>query len=348
MSLKIEPVTVSHSNAFGEFAGKVMNDNVKFLFLSVWIAVGVFLILRYLISCRKDYIMLQDAVPIEDDLGAVIWPKNKNQKISLLQSDKIETPITYGILYPRIILPKDKMKFKLCEAECVLMHELNHIKNHDNFWKPFSDILSRIYWFEPLVWIVNYFMMKDMEFCADENVIRVLGEEKRRTYAELLLEYQVEYSRRNMVGSGFAESIIKERIESIMRFNKQGKVIMPLCVGVCLLGMLSFVVPKVSAEPKETFSSGKMETEGTYSKENETLFQDEQKSNKDIEPMTDSSFSDVQIKSNTEEKKKDEDLLNKKIEQVKAGKIVNEEAEKVADQLHEENRKIIAAYEKSK
>ena len=63
-------------------------------------------------------------------------------------------------------------------------------------------------------------MVKDMEFAADENVIAILGKGERKGYAETLLQYQI--SRRSQIaGNKFAENIVKERILSIMKYNKK-------------------------------------------------------------------------------------------------------------------------------
>ena len=294
----------------GYMRAGITRTDTPMILAVLWGAGFFFCLFYYLTNYRKDYKTLQEAVPMENSMYREILQQYTDQNLCILQSDKIGSPLTYCILRPKIVLPKSEQPLGLQEASYIFIHEISHIKNQDNFWKPFSVFMCCIYWYNPFIWIMHRFMVKDMEFAADENVIAILGKGERKGYAETLLQYQI--SRRSQIaGNKFAENIVKERILSIMKYNKKNKLFVPLCAAALGIGILSFVSPQVKAEP----AAGEFAADVSIA------------AVKDETPET---------------------SLSTRIEQVKEGKITGEATEMIAEELHEENRKMIAEYENVK
>ena len=59
----------------------------------------------------------------------------------------------------------------------------------DNIINLLLNILNTIYWFHPLVWLAFGKIRRDMEYCCDKSVLRVLGEGVRPSYIDTVLTY---------------------------------------------------------------------------------------------------------------------------------------------------------------
>ncbi len=74
---------------------------------------------------------------------------------SLRISADMKSPITVGWRHPTIMLPANGLPEDVEEQRLILTHELYHCKNRDNAWKVVSLFVVAIYWFYPLVWLLD-------------------------------------------------------------------------------------------------------------------------------------------------------------------------------------------------
>lgn len=158
---------------------------------------------------------------LEDELcKKIIAEFGIKRKISV-HSGEIDTPAVFGVLCPVIILPENTAaedNEKLIRH--IMLHEICHIKHFDTLWNILTLMICAINWYNPIVWICRYMYLADTEKLCDMNVLKLIGDENRREYANSLLEYAV--SRQNPVTliSGFGEGGIKSRIKSILSIKK--------------------------------------------------------------------------------------------------------------------------------
>lgn len=127
------PVPAGRSGACFETAlSQAAFPWLSFLYLS-----GVILLLTvFAVSYLKERRNIQDALPlpkeIEADLRQIVsLPK----RVRILISDRLSTPLAYGILSPRIVLSKIFAAAEQAQLRYVLTHELVHIKRADNLQK---------------------------------------------------------------------------------------------------------------------------------------------------------------------------------------------------------------------
>ena len=112
-----------------------------------------------------------------------------NRKVSVSACKFINMPVMYGIIRPHILLPA-AMKIKLNKEhmDAILLHELCHIKNWD-ILKNYAFLLGKaIHWFNPLVWIAQKILREDTELLCDQNVLIIIGEDKKGLYSQSLVE----------------------------------------------------------------------------------------------------------------------------------------------------------------
>ncbi len=151
-----------------------------------------------------------------------------DRKVMVSACKYINMPVMYGIIRPHILLP-DAMKSKLNREHmnAILMHELCHIKNWD-ILKNYAFLLGKaIHWFNPLVWIAQKASREDTELMCDQNVLSIMGEDKKGLYSQSLVEatrFVIE-RKTPMLTISLCEnkSNLKERIMHMLRPQKKLK-----------------------------------------------------------------------------------------------------------------------------
>lgn len=187
----------------------------------IWLGVMIILFAAFGTLYFKEYQKLRMALPIPETedkrLRRVLSiPEN----IRILESDRIFTPLTFGILSPRIVLPKVLKSQNDIEWKCVLLHEMIHIRRKDNLLKIIMLLAVCVHWFNPFVWIMYILFNRDMELSCDEKVIALLGEDTRKPYAMALVKLAEKQYHWSLISNGFGKNAIHERIVAIMKYKK--------------------------------------------------------------------------------------------------------------------------------
>lgn len=101
-------------------------------------------------------------------------------------SDRIRTPMTWGVLRPVIALPMEATTWTAERLRVVLLHEQAHIARYDFLTQLLAGIACAAYWFNPLVWIGAAAMRREREKACDDAVLRHGA--KASDYAQHLLD----------------------------------------------------------------------------------------------------------------------------------------------------------------
>lgn len=111
-----------------------------------------------------------------------------SQRIPLLYSSQVSSPLTLGLFKPAIMLPIDIEK-RLTEKQLslVLLHELAHIQRRDILWNWLAYGIALLHWFNPLIWIASKRMKADMEMACDAKVLAHLSPQDRNDYGLTLI-----------------------------------------------------------------------------------------------------------------------------------------------------------------
>ena len=135
-------------------------------------------------------------------------------------SDRVDSPLTYGLLRPVILLPKTLDRSDVSRLAFVLTHEMAHIRRFDALSKLLLAAAACLHWFNPLVWVMLVLANRDLELSCDAAVVRLYGAEARAPYARTLLELEARRSRFLPLCSAFNKNALEERIGAIMRSRK--------------------------------------------------------------------------------------------------------------------------------
>ncbi len=177
--------------------------------------------------------------------------------------DGLDTAFILGVAHPRVYLPSG---MEAPQRELVLAHERAHLARRDHWWKPLGFLLLSVYWFNPALWLAYALFCRDIELACDERVLRSLGEETKKSYAEALLACSLP---RRMVSAcpvAFGETGVKERVRAVLNYRKPAfwavavAAVACVAVAVCFLtnpaekrdlSRLNYEKPIAQLEPKE-------------------------------------------------------------------------------------------------
>lgn len=104
---------------------------------------------------------------------------------SVLISERVAMPMTWGFIHPIILLPVEATHWPADRLRLVLSHELIHAKRRDALMQVVAQLAYSLYWFHPLVWIAIRELARERERACDDAVLN-LGADPSR-YAEHLL-----------------------------------------------------------------------------------------------------------------------------------------------------------------
>lgn len=195
----------------------------------------------------------------------------------VFESDQVESPFVAGFLTSKIVLPSF---IRTQERDYLIMHEMIHIKNHDNLIRGLGLIILCIHWFNPLVWIAYYSLNSDLEMRVDEEVIDIMGESIKKAYCLSLVDHALIGTKYRVISSSFAKKTlggmeVKMRIKNLIKYKKipsaVGLVIVAATLGITtvLSSCASEAVEKAETTVAETkisepSSTTAEKTEGEY------------------------------------------------------------------------------------
>lgn len=216
--------------------------------------------------------------------------------------EKLEAPCLAGVLHPAVYIGAD-IQNGTDKFRYVVMHERVHWLHGDHIWALLRAALVTVYWFHPFVWIAAVSSARDCELACDHGTIRLLGEEERLSYGEMLLELSRTdrgkrgYSFGTMLRPGRSE--MKERIKCLARSNNTRKwagiltaVIMFGLAGCAFTGAAEESVDSEAAEvaeddalqEKEVADGGTMTEGSTGPAEDKDISDGENGESSDLEP----------------------------------------------------------------
>lgn len=208
-------------------------SNIMAVLAMIWTA-GILVMLIYtLVSYVKLHRKVNEAVEFQDN----IW-----------FCDRIATPFILGVFRPRIFLPS---AISESDMPYVIAHEKAHLKRHDHWWKPLGFALLSVYWFNPVLWIAYILLCRDIELACDEKVIKDLGTENKKPYAEALINCSV--SRKTIAACplAFGGTDIKGRIKSVLRYKKPAFWVSLAAVAACVAVTVCFLTDPKGIQLKD-------------------------------------------------------------------------------------------------
>lgn len=206
-------------------------------FLHIWLAGAAIHFLWFAVSyfrfCRS---LKQDCLPLWEHEQALLEGLRGKWRVEACRSPLAQTPMLVGLIRPRIILPETAIT--TLQLECILRHELTHLRRRDLLYKWFTVAVTSFHWFNPLMPWLRREIARCCELSCDEGVIRTMTEGQKQAYGETLLALAAVHALpRTVPATTLCEekAQLKERLVGIMKHKKVTAAILLLS---CLLALL--------------------------------------------------------------------------------------------------------------
>ncbi len=215
----------------------------KILDYRLWILAGwVFFFLIFITVPIINTIKLKSFLRGSTRLDPFRLPQST--KIKFFECYRLELPLSMGILQPKIYLPPVWKNWSVQQITAVIEHEKHHIKYRDTLIKSLQILVQAIYFFHPLVWVLNNLMTDYREMACDDAAV-VKSQTSPLQYSKILLSL-AEKMAQSQLGYSPASALIRQKHNLLKRIHYQIKekknmkikisifVTLILCAGVLL------------------------------------------------------------------------------------------------------------------
>jgi len=158
--------------------------------------------------------------PVYRRLSYMARKMGLHRSVRLLACREGTSPMAYGVVTPSVIVPTSMLEqLPPRQVATVLAHELAHHRRGDLWINWLQVVLSIVWWFNPLIWLLNRAVRKMREDCCDDLLLQEeLATDDGYCQTLLVVAAQMSRSRRPAWNPGFAERMhpLGRRIIRIM------------------------------------------------------------------------------------------------------------------------------------
>jgi beta-lactamase regulating signal transducer with metallopeptidase domain len=144
--------------------------------LAAYLAGVLILLARLAVGWRSARSLARTAEPVAVPLEGV----------RVCQSGAVATPLTVGVLRPRVLLPHTWTEWSGAKLCAVLAHEAAHVRRRDGVVALAARLNRCLFWFHPFAWWLERQLAVTAEQACDEAAVRAVGQSGE--YADILLE----------------------------------------------------------------------------------------------------------------------------------------------------------------
>lgn len=251
----------------------------------IWLA-GLLLCFGFFaVSYIKCYREFRFSLPVENDILEAWKEKHPlKRSLSIRQTETIAAPLSYGVIRPVILMPKNTEWKNIYQLRYVLEHEYVHIRRLDMLTKLIMIAAVCIHWFNPLVWVMYILFNRDLELSCDETVVRRFGMDIKSVYATALISMEEKKSGLTPLCNSFSKNAIEERIKAIMKIKKTSKFAVMISA-VLVIGVTGGFATSASSLEKNT-ETAQENGETTVALNEVNIREDEPLSSSDVEWWT--------------------------------------------------------------
>jgi beta-lactamase regulating signal transducer with metallopeptidase domain len=173
-----ESVTSSAAPAETTTAAAVSNFSLTGVAFCLWLAGCALLALSWL---RKSYalsVSISKGREIKGGREAEALRRVRRlfgvgRDVRLVVTRAVSEPGVWGVWRPVVVLPEGVAeRLDDAELEAVFMHELAHVKRWDNLAGNFQRALCCLFWFHPVIWLIDRRLLAEREQACDDMVVR--------------------------------------------------------------------------------------------------------------------------------------------------------------------------------
>jgi beta-lactamase regulating signal transducer with metallopeptidase domain len=157
--------------------------------LLAYAVLALFLITRTLVSLLRLVLLTARARAVTDDHWLQVLAQGRRRigstkSTALLASREIASPVSWGVLRPKILLNTDAVGARM-DADAIVAHELAHLARSDWAKLVLARVSVAVFWFNPFAWLLAREAHQLREEAADDAVLAADIEDT--AYASLLV-----------------------------------------------------------------------------------------------------------------------------------------------------------------
>jgi beta-lactamase regulating signal transducer with metallopeptidase domain len=220
----------------------------------VWLAGAVAVMARLAVGTARISLLTRQAQGVESSwitLARTLAVRMRlRRRVGIFKTDRISAPMTWGLIWPAVLLPKDADEWS---AECrwiVMAHELTHVKRRDCLIQTLAQLACAVYWFNPLVWFAAWRLRVERELACDDHVLEAGA--RASDYASHLVEIASSFGavkRGSPVAVGMACSHLESRVRSILDPNARRRGVNGLKVALAAVIAVVLTTPLAMLRP---------------------------------------------------------------------------------------------------
>ncbi len=286
LQLFIEPLPIIPNSSL-----LVKHNHEYYIITILWLVVSFMFLL---IWCKNVFFSIKKFVGERVELNSrevVIFEQVKKEmfikhKVQFVVSKHISEVGVLGIYNPIVVFPESLAK-EMSDAElaAIFKHELIHVKRFDNLVTSLHRIICSLFWFNPIVWIIDRKLLIERELSCDEAVLEA-GNLPKDYAAGLLkvLKFCLGWKNKNF--SYAVNSNLQRRIEIIMsnssqNINKKHKLLVSF---IALALITTSVLVGILSQNVFAFANyNSMQNSSLEHSQKETVSQDTQSAKKEYE-----------------------------------------------------------------
>lgn len=114
---------------------------------------------------------------------------NSDTNVEYFYTKLPSAPFVTGFIKPQIHLFKETFEqLNTIQQQCIIKHELTHLKRNDLWMQLLAEIVRMIFWFNPIVHIAWSAFRQDQELACDYQVLAKSNKSERYEYGRVLLK----------------------------------------------------------------------------------------------------------------------------------------------------------------
>ncbi|MBQ8248880.1 MAG: M56 family metallopeptidase [Clostridia bacterium] len=116
-------------------------------------------------------------------------------KLRIFDIESFMSPCICGFIFPTLYIESGCLSMSDKELECVLTHELTHMRRFDMITRLFCLFATSVHWFNPSAKKVRETVLEDCELSCDYNVVKMFGTDASGMYMGTILDFTERYSK---------------------------------------------------------------------------------------------------------------------------------------------------------
>jgi uncharacterized protein YjbI with pentapeptide repeats/beta-lactamase regulating signal transducer with metallopeptidase domain len=177
------------------------------------------------------------------------------REIYLRLSYETETPVAVGFRRPVILIPTELATGDgLAAIEQLILHEYAHLRRNDDWTNLVQRTIERVFWFNPVVWLVGRRIALEREIASDDAVVEKTGEAHAYAASLWKLAREMRMPEHAVVAPGalLTRKQISVRIEQLLDANRARLHRSPIAaLGVALASIAAVAFVATSAPAVE-------------------------------------------------------------------------------------------------